>query len=408
MKTGSVSPAKSPVALNDKPESGPVSVLYMIDQLTKIQGGGEQALFRIIQDLPRHRFLPSVLTFAASPRSANILRDLHCPLHLFPMSRTYDWTGLKAAIQVFRLLRAQKPHIVHTFFETSNTWGGLITKLSFGPLLVSSRRDMGILRCTKHRIAYTLVNKLCDGVQVVSERVGKLSVENEKISPDKVFTVYNGVEIEKIDKANGSNALEQRLGLADASHIVTTVANIKRVKGLDTFLRAAALVHREFPGAVFVIAGWCDEPDYFDELQELANGLGITDNVRFTGEWCNDVFSLLKLSDVFCLLSRSEGFSNALLEAMASRLPCVVTTVGGNPEAIDDRRNGFLVSPGDHYAAAQRIVSLLRAPDLAAQMGSAARETAEKRFTNDTSMNQLIRLYENLLYPRLMPAMATL
>ena len=379
----------------------------MIDQLLKIQAGGEQALFRIIQDLPRDRFLPSVVTFKASPRSVEILRDLNCPLHWFPMSRTYDWNGLKVALQVFRFLRSQKPHIVHTFFETSNTWGGLLTKLSCGPLLVSSRRDMGILRETKHRIAYNLVNRLSDGVQVVSDRVGRMCLETEKISPEKIFTVYNGVRIDKIDSANGSRALQQRLGLSHASHVITTVANIKRVKGLHTFLQAAAIVHREFPSAVFVIVGWCDEPAYFDELQELANDLGITDNVRFTGEWCNDVFSLLKLSDVFCLLSLSEGFSNALLEAMACRLPCVATRVGGNPEAIEDGRTGFLVPPEDPQSTAQRIIGLLSDAELAERVGSAARETVEERFTSDCTIDQLIQVYDKLLSARYAPAIAT-
>lgn len=396
MTTDSIVVSKPLVPVGGEGGCAPASIMYMIDHLYNIAGGGEQALFRTIRHLPRDRFLPSVVTFSVKPRSVEILRDLQCPLYLFPMQRTYDWNGLSVALRVQQLFRLQKPSIVHTFFETSNTWGGLITKLSFGPLLVSSRRDMGILRSTKHRIAYSLINKLSDGVQVVSERIRRVCIESEKISPQKVFTVHNGIEMDNIDRAKVSGALEQRLGFARASHVITTVASIRRVKGLDTFLRAAAIVRHEFPSVLFVIAGWRNEPFYFEQLQRLVNDLGITENVVFLDE-LDEVFSLLKLSDVFCLLSLSEGFSNALLEAMASRLPCVATNVGGNPEAIEDGRNGFLVPPKDPESAAQRIIWLLRNPELAARMGCAARKTVEERFTSEIMIGELVCLYDHVL-----------
>src|SRR4029077_3033915 len=139
-----------------------------------------------------------------------------------------------------------------------------------------------------------------------------------------------------------------------------------------------------------------NEPFYFEQLQRLVNDLGITENVGFLDE-LDEVFSLLKLSDVFCLLSLSEGFSNALLEAMASRLPCVATNVGGNPEAIEDGRNGFLVPPKDPESAAQRIIWLLRNPELAARMGCAARKTVEERFTSEIMIGELVCLYDHVL-----------
>src|SRR6266478_4086697 len=97
-----------------KGECAPASIMYMIDQLYNIAGGGEQALFRTIRHLPRDRFLPSVVTFSVKPRSVEILRDLQCPLYLFPMRRTYDWNGLRVALRVQQLFRLQKPTIVHT------------------------------------------------------------------------------------------------------------------------------------------------------------------------------------------------------------------------------------------------------------------------------------------------------
>ncbi len=378
--------------------SAPVHVIYMIDHLYNI-GGGEQALLLIIRHLPRDRFRPSVVTFKVKPRMREILHELGCPLHVFPLQRTYGWTGIRAGLRIRSLLRAERPDIVHTFFETSNTWGGFITKLSFGPLLVSSRRDMGILRSAKHKLAYKLINNLSDGVQTVSREVERMCTEKEGINRDKVFTVYNGIDIASADRADGSLAIKTKFKLGGASHIVATVANVRRIKGLDTLLRTADIVRRTFPSVLFVIGGRCNETQHFAQLQRTIKNLGLESTVRFLGP-LEEVFPLLRISNVFCLLSRSEGFSNALLEAMACRLPCVVTQVGGNPEAITDGENGFLVPAEDAAAAADRVVKLLQTPEYAREIGWEARRTVETKFTVESMIAQLTGFYDQLLKSR--------
>ena len=377
----------------------PVRITYIIDQLCNIRSGGELALLRIIRHLPRDRFQPSVVTFKVKPSSAQIVQDLGCPLHVFPIQRTYDWVGFTTALKLRSLLAVKGPSIVHTFFETSNIWGGLITKLSFGPMLVSSRRDMGILRSTKHHLAYKLINVLSDRVLTVSNEVRRLCIEQEGIRESKLSTVYNGVDLSCVDSAEDRFALKEKLGIHRASHVITTVANIRRVKGLDVFIKAAAIVHSRFKSAVFLIAGWPNEPQYFDELRQLVIALGLQNHVYFLGE-VEDVFPILKHSDVFCLLSRTEGFSNALLEAMACRLPCVATRVGGNAEVIDDGSNGYLVPDEDPKAAAERVTMLLESRERAREIGHSARRTIEARFTVEIMIDQLTKLYTNLLAAR--------
>jgi glycosyltransferase involved in cell wall biosynthesis len=220
-------------------------------------------------------------------------------------------------------------------------------------------------------------------------------VRQDGLDPEKVATLYNGIELEKIATSNGTDGLRSRLGLIGASPLVATVAHIRKVKGIDVFIRAAAIVVKEFPSAVFLVIGDASEREHFQELQELARSLGLSENVRFLGDSA-EVFSLLKMSDAFCLLSRSEGFSNALVEAMACGLPCVVTRVGGNSEAVRDNESGFLVAPEDAKSAAERILELLRCPEIARRIGQAARQTVEKRFTARAMMSQLVELYDDL------------
>jgi glycosyltransferase involved in cell wall biosynthesis len=186
------------------------------------------------------------------------------------------------------------------------------------------------------------------------------------------------------------------LGIPPDAPVITTVANIRPIKGIDIFIRTAALVRREFPQTHFLIAGAFNEPDWVAELQELARSLALENHVKFLG-LRDDVLQLLRRSQVFCMLSRSEGFCNAVLEAMACELPCVVTRVGGNPEAIDDGVTGYLVPSEDYAAAADRISYLLRNPERAALIGRAAREAVRTRFSSERMMSDLTQFYESLV-----------
>lgn len=371
-------------------------ILYLIDMFTGVHAGGaERTLVSITRQLPADRFRCSVATFGTDP-SLNLAELFNCPVHVLPLRRTYDWNALKMAIQLRNLIRSEQVSILHTFFETSDLWGGTVAKLSGCPLLVSSRRDMGILRKPKHGIAYRLSKPYVDLVLTVSDQVRSFMIERDGLDPQKVVTLYSGVEMERFTKPCNTGELRSSLGLQKASHVVCTVGNIRRVKGLDVFIQAAAQVCRVFPRAVFLIVGYRDDEAHAKELEGLIRELGLSENVRFLGG-CPEVYPLLKLSDVFCLLSRSEGFSMALLEAMACGLPCVATRVGGNAEAIEEGQSGFLVEGEDVKAAAERILWLLRDSERSRKMGAAGQQIIEGRFTVEVMVQNLVHVYDHLL-----------
>jgi glycosyltransferase involved in cell wall biosynthesis len=255
---------------------------------------------------------------------------------------------------------------------------------------------MGFNQSAKHRIAYRLLRPLFSQVQTVSNEVRESCVRREGFAPDRVVTIYNGVDLQEVAAANGAADLRRSLGLENASHIISTVGNIRWIKGTDILIQVAAKICARYPRAVFLIPGKVLEPEYYNTIVQTMRSLGLTENVRFLGS-SDRVFSMLKMSNVFCLLSRSEGFSNALLEAMASGLPCVVTDVGGNKEALEDAQSGFLVPNEDVKAAAEKILALLEDPSKAVRMGRRGREIIEQKFTTDVMVNRLARFYDTLL-----------
>jgi glycosyltransferase involved in cell wall biosynthesis len=383
-----------PLHLSNLRREGRTHVLFMIDQLCEM-GGAERVLLNTIRLLPKERYRCSLITFKIDS-SLGIFESMPCPFYVFPMRRTLDWNSLQKAKKLRSFIRSEDVKIVHTFFETADLWGGLISKMTGVPALVSSRRDMGILRSPKHDVAYRFLNPCFDLVLTVSEEVRRFCINKDHLAPQKVQTLYNGLELDKILGSNGAGQLRASLRLEPTAPVVTTVGNIRRVKGIDILVETAAKVLRQFPNAVFLVIGRNSEPLHFQEIEERIAVLGIKDKVRFLGE-SENIFSLLKMSDVFFLPSRSEGFSNALIEAMACGLPCVATRVGGNSEAVEDGRNGYLVESEDADASADRILKLLSNPMEAARMGAAGREIVENKFTAEVMIQHLTQFYDRLL-----------
>jgi len=397
----------APAALEDTPPesrkslhivgarpSSPVRVLFIIDELCEM-GGAERVLLKIVRLLPADRFRCSILTFRIN-RQAEALRELPCPLHVLPLKKTYDWNALKVAKQIRRIIQQEKVSIVHTFFETSDLWAGPIARLSGCSVLISSRRDLGILRSRKHQVGYKVMGRLYDAVLAVSPQVRDFCVEHDGLDPEKVRTLFNGMETEQVLRCQSRVAMRREMGIADDTPVITTVGNIRRVKGIDVLVQAAEQVCRKYPKALFLIVGRKSEQEYCRELESRISSLGLSGNFRFLGSR-EDVFPILRMSDIFCLPSRSEGFSNALIEAMACRLPCVATDVGGNSEVIKHGESGFIVASEDRQDLAARLIYLLDDSSLATEMGLRGEEVVQSRFTAQAMIEELVQVYQELL-----------
>jgi L-malate glycosyltransferase len=372
-------------------------VLLVLDQFPKTLGGGERIVLRLAALLPRYGYRASILTFSAHSESAG-LRTPPCPIYLLPLQRTYDFSALRAALELRRFLKQQRVQIVQTFFESSDLWAGFVTKTMSDAKLIWSRRDMGILRGSKHHVAYRLMSGIPDRVFAVSEEVRQHCVAVDRIKPSLVETIYNGIDIADWDKVSTPAKLP-------STSVVATVGNIRRVKGHDVFIKAAASIVAQFPSVSFNIAGDVLEPDYFEELQTLIRHLKLSEHFHFVGGVAN-LREYLSTANIFVLPSRSEGFSNAIVEAMAASLPVVATHVGGNAEAVTDGISGFIVPSEDPAALAGAIARLLFDPQKALEMGAAGKKLASEKFTTDAMMHQITLAYASLLARRSAPSVS--
>ena len=355
---------------------GEPKVLFLIDMLLEEEmGGAEGALLKIVTHLPKLGYKCAIASFDLS-RDPGFLSLFPCPVHDLTLRRIYDWNALRVALKLRKLVARERFDIIHTMFPTSDLWGGPIARFgtvtfdgSFRrPLLISSRRDMGIVRSPKHDLAYRWLGRQFDQVQAVSDAVGRACIARDGLDPRRVATVHNGVELEQIAAVEPFAGLAGAFGLnPDGATVVTAAGKVWPVKGVDILIRAAAIVCREFPRTNFLVAGRLGN-DCAEQVQQQTQSLGLSGNVKFIGRLPH-IVSILKACDVFCLPSRSEGLSNALLEAMACAMPSVATELGGNPEVVVQGQTGFLVPSEDPEAVAARILDLLRDPDLRTRMG---------------------------------------
>jgi glycosyltransferase involved in cell wall biosynthesis len=363
-------------------------VLLVVDSLIGVSGGGERMVFKLASLLPQYGFRVSILCFAVAPEGIGFTTS-PCPIYVLPLKRTYDFRAISAAFAFRRFIKDQNIQIVQTFFESSDLWAGFVTKAMSNAKLIWSRRDMGILRTGKHKIAYRLLARFPDAVFAVSESVRQHCIIVDRIDPASVQTIHNALELKdwKTDVP---------VAKPFGTRIVTSVGNIRYVKGHDVLIRAAGLVVQQFPKVIFNIAGEVLETAYFLELGAMVQDLNLSNNFYFVGN-ITDLRAHLAGADIFVLPSRSEGFSNAIVEAMAASLPVVATNVGGNAEAVRNGISGFIVPVEDPRALADAIIQLLHDPLKSKEMGAAGKKIVAEDFTTEAMMEKTVSTYRGLL-----------
>jgi len=205
--------------------------------------------------------------------------------------------------------------------------------------------------------------------------------------------VHNGVDVEGYCPGEPAPELMAELGIAGGAPVVGTVGNLRAVKDYPCLLRAFAWARERVGDAALVFVGdGAERP----RLEALAGELGVADAVRFAGAR-TDVARMLRLFDVFALSSRTEGISVALLEAMATGLPAVVTDTGGNPEVVVEGQTGRLAPVGDPERLGEALADLLADPGRRRAMGEAARERVVAEFSLERMIGAYESIYDTLL-----------
>lgn len=364
----------------------PLRVLFVIDELDI--GGTEQQILELVRHIDREHFEPHVCCFRYGRKAAEIA-SLGVPVHQEPKRLKAD-PGL--VLRLAGRMRRERYDIVQTYLWTANTWARLAARLAGIPIVLASERNVDIWEETYKRILGRWLARSTDCIIANSEAVRRYLLERGGLPPEKVVTIYNGVNFDRFRAPCDPRVRRDELGIPKSAVVAGVVARIEPAKDHGTLLQAMALIRDRVPILHLVVVGGGREEE---NLRRMCRELGIADRVHFTG-FRTDSAEWLQSVDFSVLSSVKEGLSNTVIESMAAGRAVAATDVGGNAEVIQQNETGLIVPPREPAALANAIARLAESAELRERFGHAGQRRVETLFAIAPMVDQTERLYRTL------------
>lgn len=372
----------------DKATATPIRILHVIHGLP--YGGLENGVINLANHLPHPTFEQGICCLDQRGEMAD---RLPAWVPVWVLNRKRHNIGLW--FRLAKLIREWQPAIIHC--RNWNSWLDAV----MGRLLSGQRCRLvwsfhGFAAHDdfppRRRIASRILARLSDHLAAVCHDTAKRFGQATGIDPERFAVLYNGTDLDRFQPGD-KQAIRQDLGLPEEACIAITVASLVPIKNHGTLLQAIARLPEEATrDSLFV---WLGDGAERGALLQQAGHLGLEARILMPGK-SDRVADYLAAADLFILPSRLEGMSNAIIEAMASGLPVLAGSVGGNPELVVHEDTGLLVNPLDADDMAQALDRLLTTSDLRKCLGQAARRRAEQLFSLPAMMRSYGDFYREL------------
>lgn len=358
-----------------------IRVLHVIDSLDV--GGAQMALLNLLQQSDRARFEPEVATMHGHGVFWDAFAALGIPVHSlsprkwFPI---YIW-------RLARLIQKRRPRIVHCRLFGSNWIAKPLATLLRVPVRINHDECNDALR-RESRIALaidTLTNRWSSHVCAVSASTRDFLLHNERVAPDRVSVVYNGIDLDRFTPPRERPVKEH--------FVVLGVGRLHPQKNFSLFLDVAALLLRRNHAIRFRIAGTGPEAA---ALRTQAARLGIANQVEFLGH-VGDTTRLYAEADALLMTSRYEGTPLTALEAMAMRLPIVAPRLDGLGEMLTDGTDALLASPDNREEFVNHLEKLITDPPLRLRLAEKAERKVHEHYSARAMAAHIEAIYDRCL-----------
>ena len=363
-----------------------IAVSFVIDSLSR--AGTESQLLALLRTLDRQTFSPSLVLLDGQSELSKSLEPHDLPVLRLGVTKLISRQAISAARQLKNFWKEHRPDIVQAYFLDSAYFSAPIAKLSGAKKIVRVRNNLGYWLTRKHRILGRLVKPLVD-VTLTNCESARGELVKSGLDPHRVIVLENGVDL-SAGRASDGASHRHAPSLARPANKIGCVANLREVKNIDGFMRAAAIVCREKPDATFAVAG---EGPERAKLELLRASLGLEKSFHLAGS-ISDVPQFLTSINIAVLPSHSEGMSNALLEAMAAGKAIVATDAGANASVLGDA--GLIVPPRNDEALAAAILRLLNDPELSEKLGDSARNRVEQHYSREAMRRRFEDFYREM------------
>jgi glycosyltransferase involved in cell wall biosynthesis len=338
---------------------------------------------------------------AGARRALGDQRIVIIPELVRPVHPLKDWLALR---KLERLLREQRPDIVHTHSAKGGILGRLAAKRAGVPVIVHTIHgpSFGAFQGPAANLAFRSAEKFAAGVTghfiVVADAMKDQHLAAGIGRPEQYTKILSGFKLEPFLAANNDAQLRARLGIAPGDFVIGKIARLFKLKGHDDlFAIAPELVGRNSK-IKFLLIG--DGP-WRGRFESLARSQGLEKHFIFTGLIPpEDVAKYAGIMDALVHLSLREGLPRALPQALAARKPVVAYDCDGAREVCRDNETGFLIQPGDMAALKNRLWQLADDPLLRERLGRRGREFVRDNFGVEKMVERIYNLYVKLLAPR--------
>lgn len=365
-----------------------MNITHVVENLNR--GGLERVVLDLVKLQQQQGHRCQVICLFERGTLAPELDATGIPVHACDKRRGFD---TKALSRLRQLIRLHHTDVLHSHNAVAH-YLAVLASLSLGVgKIINTRHGMGgMQRRNRAEMLYRASLIRTDAVAMVCEAACNGAIEQRLMPRRKLRVVPNGLRVQEFTPASPAarERLRQALGVPAQTRLIGTVGRLNWAKDQASLIRAFRRVHAQLPDSALLLIG---DGGLRQELEACARGEGVAGAVHFLGDR-GDVRDLLQGLDVFALSSVSEGYSMALLEASATALPIVATDVGGNHEIVRHGVTGSLVPARDVQALAQAILDLLRDPEHAARLGTAARAMMEASGSLEAMALRYAALYE--------------
>ncbi len=371
-------------------------VLFLVDRLAVADGGPPQALVRLCRSLASEfEVQPSIICRETTLEEIPVPHSIK--VYRLPVSGKNPISWLRQSSVLKKLIRS------HDAFIVNGIWGpldGLMVRLAWTndtPIFVRTCGMLQTFILQRHRWKKILAQKTYTNHNLENARaiIVNTSIEGEQVKDvnykNNQVVIPNGVELDQfpvIEKTMAHTAL----GTDEKLPTLLYLSRIHPKKGLHLLMDALDRIKLPDTGIQLLLCGRYDFEDYKATIQEGIQKLHSKVKVHYLGEVSgNHRLNAFAAADVFVLPSYSEGFSNAILEAMANRLPVIITEGCNFPE-VSKMKAGWVIPP-QVDAIEEALGEWLKNPDEAKIFGSNGRQLIEDCYSQKT----IAQAYYNLI-----------
>ena len=360
-------------------------------------GGLENGIVNLINHLPRERWRHAIVSLTDVSREFTE-RITHPDVHYVALGKRPGHLA-RYYPQLLRLFKALRPAIVHT--RNLAALEAVVPAWAAGvPVRIHGEHGWDIQDPEGRRRRYRLVRRLyrpfVNHYIALSQHLAEYLQDHVGVPDEAISQVYNGVDTERFYPSAGDAIAGCPFGAPD-HWLIGSVGRLEAIKDPLNLARAFIRALKLHPAAAarlrLVVVG---DGALRQQMDALLADAGVSDLAWLAGERA-EVPQLMRGLDCFVLPSRAEGVSNTILEAMATRLPIVATSVGGNAELIESGMSGTLVPAADPDALARAIIAYFDDRAVARRHAKAAYHVALTRFSLATMVAAYASIYEHAL-----------